>query len=129
MPRDPKKFPLDDRLRMQHMLDAARHVESFIDGRSRSDLDTDAMLVRALMNAVQEIGEAAARTGDAGRDRAPNIPWGQIVAMRNVLVHVYWGVDFDRLWKTATEDIPQLTKALESATADWPLPDPPSGEQ
>jgi len=91
MPRDPERFPLDDRLRMQHMLDAAHHVTMFIQDRSRRDLDTDPMLVRALMNAVQEIGEAAARISDAGRERADDVPWGQIVAMRHVLVHVYLG--------------------------------------
>jgi uncharacterized protein with HEPN domain len=48
MPRDPERFPLDDRLRLQHMLDAAHHVELFIKDRSRSDLDSDPMLVRAL---------------------------------------------------------------------------------
>jgi len=125
MPRDPQRFPLDDRLRMQHMLDASRHVMLFINDRSRSDLDSDAMLVRALMNAVQEIGEAAARISEAGRERAPDVPWGQIVAMRHVLVHVYWGVDRDRLWKTATEDVPVLIAALEQATADWPLTESP----
>ncbi|MDY7110666.1 MAG: HepT-like ribonuclease domain-containing protein [Planctomycetota bacterium] len=125
MPRDPRRFPLDDRLRMQHMLDASRHVVLFITDRSRSDLDNDPMLVRALMNAVQEIGEAAARISEAGRDRAPEVPWGQIVAMRHVLVHVYWGVDRDRLWKTATDDVPVLVKALEQATADWPLREAP----
>ncbi|HRQ76369.1 MAG TPA: DUF86 domain-containing protein [Phycisphaerales bacterium] len=127
MQRDPTRFPLDDRLRMQHMLDAAAHVSMFISGRSRTDLDTDAMLVRALTHAVQEIGEAAARVTNAGRQRAPDVPWGQIVAMRHILVHVYWGVDRDRLWKTATEDVPFLRSVLETATASWPLPElPPS---
>ena len=83
------------------------------------------MLVRALTNAVQEIGEAAGRVSDAGKNRAPDVPWGQIVAMRHILVHVYWGVDLDRLWRTAQEDIPVLIDALEKAKADWPLPKPP----
>ncbi len=80
------------------------------------------MLVRALMHAIQEIGEAAARVGDAGRSRAPDLPWKQIVAMRHILVHVYWGVDRDRLWKTAEEDIPVLIAELRAATIGWPLP-------
>jgi uncharacterized protein with HEPN domain len=128
MPRDPERYPLDDRLRIQHMLDAGRDVVSFIKDRSRDDLDQDAMLVRALMNAVQEIGEAAARVGDSGRARVPDLPWGQIVAMRHVLVHVYWGVAHDRLWRTATEDVPVLIKLLKAATADWPMPKPPSAD-
>ena len=56
----------EDRIRVQHMLDAAKHVAAFTAGRERPDLDTDPMLLRALMNAVQGIGEAAAQIGDAG---------------------------------------------------------------
>ena len=56
----------DDRARFEHMLDAARDGASFVRGRARSDLDTDRMLRRALVNAIQEIGEAAARTTPAG---------------------------------------------------------------
>lgn len=80
------------------------------------------MLVRALMNAIQEIGEAAARVGDDGRRRIAEVPWKSIVAMRHILVHVYWGVDRDRLWRTATEDVPELKRLLREGTADWPLP-------
>jgi hypothetical protein len=69
-------------------------------------------------------GEAAARISDRGRARVSDVPWGQIVAMRHVLVHVYWGVDADRLWVTATEDIPLLIQSLEKACFGWPL-DPP----
>lgn len=83
------------------------------------------MLRRALTNAVQQIGEAAARVSDDGRRRAPAVPWGQIVAMRHVLVHVYWGIDNDRLWMTATHDIPLLTQSLEAACSNWPMPEPP----
>lgn len=82
------------------------------------------MLLRALTHAVQEIGEAAAHLSIAGRDRVPGIPWGQIVAMRHVLVHVYWGVDRDRLWATATQDVPVLLAELERTCAAWPMPKP-----
>lgn len=77
----------------------------------------------ALLNAVQEIGEAAARVTESGRDRVPGLPWGQIVAMRHILVHVYWGVDLNQLWRAVMEDIPVLITALEAALARWPDPD------
>jgi len=102
------------------MMDAARQAIGFAQGKSRKSLDTDPMLARALMHAILEIGEAASRTSDAGRSRAPEVPWAQIVGMRNVLIHVYWGVDFDRLWKTVTEELPALLAMLEVATKDWP---------
>jgi uncharacterized protein with HEPN domain len=119
MPRNRPGAP-EDRIRIQHIMDAAREAIGFAEGKSRKNLDSDPMLARALMHAILEIGEAAARTSEAGRSRAPNVPWVQIVGMRNVLVHVYWGVDFDRLWKTVTEELPPLLAMLEAATKEWP---------
>lgn len=60
MPRDPAKNPLDDRIRAQHMLEAARDVARLAAGRSRDELRTDMPLRRAMVNAIQEIGEAGA---------------------------------------------------------------------
>lgn len=125
MPRDQRRSTIDDRVRIEHMLEAARDVCDYARGRSRADLDSNSMLVRAMTNAVQQIGEAAANLSDEGRARVPSLPWGQIVAMRHVLVHVYWGVDLDRLWATATQDVPVLISALEEACIGWPMPEPP----
>jgi uncharacterized protein with HEPN domain len=99
-------------------------VRSFVNGRCRADLDTDSMLRRALVNAIQVIGEAAARVSDEGRGRVPTLPWGQIVATRHILVHVYWGIDADQVWNMAVEDVPVLISALENTCASWPLREP-----
>lgn len=125
MPRDMNDVLARDRIRFQHMMDAAADLAAFVEGRTIEDLSKDPMLRRALTNALQEIGEAVAKTSDLGRARVPSIPWGSVVAMRHILVHVYWGVDRERLWKAATIDAPQLRAALLEATANWPLPDPP----
>lgn len=110
----------DDRDRLEHMKNGASAAARFVQGRSRPDLESDDQTRRALVNAVQEIGEAAARVSDVGRAKLPSLPWGQIVAMRHVLVHVYWGVDNDQLWLTATVDIPVLLEAVESVLSAWP---------
>ncbi|HYF14131.1 MAG TPA: HepT-like ribonuclease domain-containing protein [Phycisphaerales bacterium] len=124
MPRECGGSSIDDRVRIEHMLRAARDVRRYVTGRARTDLDTDSMLLRAVLHAIQEVGEAAANTSDAGRSRVPVLPWGKIVAMRHVLVHVYWGIDRDRVWTTATQEVPELIRLLESACQDWPLPPP-----
>ena len=92
MPLDPAKGGPNDRERLEHMLNAAKDVHAFCIGRSITDLDKDAMFRRAMINAVQVIGEAAARVTESGRARVPGLPWGKIVASRNILVHAYWGV-------------------------------------
>lgn len=126
MPRDPSQGGPTDRERFLHMRDAGRDVLSYVRGRGRQDLDSDSMFARALVNALQVIGEAAARITEQGRTRAPSLPWGQIVAARHILVHVYWGIDREQVWKMAVEDVPVLMAAVELALDGW-QPDATTG--
>ena len=126
MPRDPIKSPRDDRVRVQHMLEAARDVVLLSAHRARDDLRTDMLLRRAMVNAIQEIGEAAAKVSPVGRTRVAGIPWPAVVRMRNRLVHGYDEIDFDIVWKVATEEAPALIVVLEAAFVGWPLPEAPS---
>lgn len=112
-----------DRVRFEHMPAAARDALSFAAGRSRADLDSNALLRRGLLNCVQEIGEAAARMTVAGRERAADLPWGQIVATRHILVHAYFRVDLNILWDVIERDLPPLIASVERALAAWPLED------
>lgn len=67
MPPEGKDKPVGDRERFEHMVEAARDAMSYAHGRSREDLDVDSMLLWALVQCVEVIGEAAARTTDGGR--------------------------------------------------------------
>jgi uncharacterized protein with HEPN domain len=75
------------------------------------------MLVFALVRAMEILGEAGGKVSTATRDAAPDIPWALIASMRNRLVHAY--VDFDQeiVWKTATEELPQLLPRLRALVA------------
>jgi uncharacterized protein with HEPN domain len=107
--------------RLRHMRDAANAALSFIQGRGRPDLDSDAMLTFALIRAVEIIGEAATRLPGTVRDAHPEIPWGQIVGMRIRLVHGYYDVDLDVLWATVSTNLAPLIAALEAMLS------PPAG--
>lgn len=120
MPRKGEDDTLNDRTRCIHMLDAAAQAVEFAAGRARGDLETDHMLRRALKDCVQEIGEAAARITDEGRDRVPDIPWTKIVGMRHILVHAYYNVENDTIWKVVVNDLPELILHLRAALDDWP---------
>lgn len=103
----------EDRVRLQHMLDACRTALKFVQNRTRSDLDRETMLAFALIHAIEIIGEAANRVTPKGRGNCPDIPWPGIIAMRNRLAHGYFDVDLDRVWDTVTSDIPPLVAVLE----------------
>jgi uncharacterized protein with HEPN domain len=105
----------DDAVRLYHMLDAAREALSFAKNRERRDLDTDRMLVLALVKSIEIIGEAGARVSDEGRAATPDVPWPEIVGMRNRLVHAYFDVNLDVVWATVRKDLPTLVAALQGA--------------
>lgn len=119
MPHKGKDVRLSDRERVEHMLLAATDALAFIEGRSRADLDTDAMLRRAVVNCVQEIGEAAAKVSDEGRARIPDVPWPKIVGMRHILVHVYHDLDLNAVWNVVTRNLASLVDSLEEALQQW----------
>ncbi len=72
---------------MRHTVEAAEAIRNFVEGRSRSDLDRDAMLVFALIRALEIVGEAANRVTTETRTFHDEIPWHQMIGMRNRLIH------------------------------------------
>ena len=104
-----------DEVRMRHMLDAAREALSFIQGRSRAELDENRMLVLSLVKEVEIVGEAAYKVSAATRGSLPSIPWADVIGMRHRLIHAYFDINLDVLWQTLVEDLPELVSVIESA--------------
>jgi uncharacterized protein with HEPN domain len=77
----------DDRVRLQHMLDAVNEALTFIQGRIRADLDNDRMLVLSLIRELEIIGEAASKVSQKTRSQTSGVPWQDITGMRNRLIH------------------------------------------
>lgn len=95
------------------MLEAAREAMEAIKGRSRGDLAKNHIWTLGLVKCIEIIGEAAARLSAETKTKYPQIPWTQIIAMRNRLVHVYFEVDLEQVWKALAEDLPPLVEQLE----------------
>jgi uncharacterized protein with HEPN domain len=96
------------------MRDAAIEAVAFSSGKSRQDLEQDRMLALALVRELEIIGEAAARVTPELRARHEALPWAEMVAMRNRLIHGYFDVDLDVLWTTIRDDLPPLIEATKS---------------
>ncbi len=103
----------DDLIRMRHMLDAAKEALSFAKNKTRGDLDSERMLVLSIVKSIEIIGEAASKVTQETKETYTELPWANIIAMRNRLIHVYFDIDLDRVWDTVTDDLPPLTGSLE----------------
>ncbi len=106
MPRDDDSYLLD-------MLVAARDAMAYAEGLSFADLKRNREKQRAIVNAVQEVGEAASRISLEFRNAHPSIPWPDIVGMRHHLVHAYFDIDLSLVWDTVRNDLPALSTQLE----------------
>ena len=103
----------DDVVRLRHMLDAAKESTSFVRNKTRSSLETDRQLVLSLVKSIEIVGEAAAHVSEKCLRDFPQIPWRDIIGMRNRLIHGYYDIDLDIVWKTVIEDLPPLIAELE----------------
>ena len=96
------------------MLDAAREAVVFTEGRTAYDIGEDRKLVLSLVKEIEIIGEAASKVSEETRRQTPQIPWQDVVDMRNHLIHVYFDIDIGVVWDTVSKDLPPLIAALES---------------
>lgn len=108
---------LDDLTRLRHMRDAAIEAMSFVENRTRKELDRDRMLALALVKDIEIIGEAASRVSAACQARSPQVPWSQMIGMRNRLTHTYFEIDLDIVWQVVIDDLPLLIAELEKIIA------------
>ena len=109
---------LRDRTRIADMIEAAEKVQRFIADPRRQDLDDDDMLQFACVRGIEIIGEAAANVSAEMRDVHPEIPWRNIIGMRNRIVHGYADLDLEVVWQTASNELPQLLAALRRIEID-----------
>ncbi len=95
------------------MLDHVREAASLVRNKNRKDLDKERTLTLALVHLLEITGEAARSVSEDTRGKYSEVPWSQIVSLRNQLIHGYDRVDLDILWQILQRDIPPLISALE----------------
>ena len=100
--------------RVDDMLDAAQKAVSFARGNTRIDLDKNEVLALALVRLLEIVGEAAKYVPDSIKSAYPEVPWREIAATRNRLIHGYFSVDLDIVWAIIEKDLPPLIMQLET---------------
>jgi uncharacterized protein with HEPN domain len=98
-----------DLVRLQHMLDSTEAILSFAKGKQRASLDKDLLFQSAVLRQLEIIGEAAGHVSVHTKKKFPSIPWKELVGLRNRLIHAYFDVDHDIIWKTSGSIFPLFT--------------------
>ena len=110
-----------DRQRLLDILEALDSLARIIAGRSETEFLSDEAACYAAAQRLTVVGEAAARLSPELQQRHPEVPWADIVAFRNFLVHEYFGIHWPIVWQTATDDAPRLRSQIaEILHADFP---------
>jgi uncharacterized protein with HEPN domain len=107
--------PIDDVVRIRHIIEAAEKAARFLHGKRRADFETNEMLKLALIRILEIIGEAASGISEKSRRLYPKVAWKQMAAMRNRLIHGYFEVNNDLVWETVTKELPPLAIDLRRA--------------
>jgi uncharacterized protein with HEPN domain len=108
----------DWRLYLDDMLRFAGKVVAYTQGLDQAAFVANSVVYDATLRNLELIGEAATKIPADIRDAWPTIPWRQIIATRNRLIHGYLGIDDDTIWSIIETDIPALLVELEKMKAE-----------
>jgi uncharacterized protein with HEPN domain len=107
-----------EELYLRDIIEAAEFVAQFVTALDCSSFQQSEIIRSAVAHKLSIIGEAAAHVPEDVRSRHPEVPWPKIVAFRNVMIHAYFGIDWDEVWRAATRECPELKVQIESVVQD-----------
>ena len=106
-----------DDLYLQDILEADDHIVEFLADLEWEGFQSSELVRSAVVQKLAIMGEAAARISDELKQRYSQIPWPQIVAFRNILIHAYFGIDWKEVWKAVKVDCPSLRRQVSNILA------------
>jgi uncharacterized protein with HEPN domain len=98
---------------LHDILDTIKSCERFIEGMDFDQFVSDEKTTFAVRHALEIIGEAVKHIPEEVKKEYPSVPWRKIAGTRDVIIHAYFGVDLNVIWKTANESLPELKSDIE----------------
>ncbi len=102
------KNSFNDKVRLQHIHDAIKEINSYTANISFKEFKSNSMMIYASVKQLEIIGEAASKITKHFIKLYSEIEWREIIALRNLLVHEYFGIDEEIIWGIIKKDLPEL---------------------
>jgi len=99
---------------LEHILEAINLIEEYIKDKEKSDFLKSKQLQDSVIRRIEIIGEAIKNIPSDFKGSHENIPWKEIIGMRDILIHQYFGVDLELTWQVIVVDLPKLKKSIIS---------------
>ena len=103
----------DPRVALEQMKSHAEEAIALLKGRTQRSLRGNRTRCLAVLRLLEIVGEAANRVPIDERERYTAVPWSQIIALRNRLIHAYDQVDLEIIWSVVNQDLPPLVRSLD----------------
>jgi uncharacterized protein with HEPN domain len=108
----------DDLLYFLHIRDSINRILEYTSGKDKDVFFTNSMIQDAVVRQLEIIGEASNKIIKETRKKYPNVPWKQIIGMRNRIIREYFGVRLGLVWDTIQNDIPVLKHDVQKIIED-----------
>ena len=104
---------LGDEIRLKHILDAIEEIETYLSEVDFPIFIENSMMRFACIKQMEIIGEASNHISNELKSKFTDVEWAQIVGMRNVFAHEYFGIDSSLVWEIIKNDIPDLKAKIK----------------
>ena len=105
--------PRNWKIRITDILECIQHITAYTQDMTQSEFQKDQKTIDAVLRNLEIIGEAARHVPETVTKKYPDIPWEEMRAIRNIVVHEYFGVDLNIIWHTTQVNLPSIVNKLE----------------